>query len=99
MFDDFDDIPDWEIRDEEPSESLQDKWSKREFHEKKVIRCPECGKFGTEDGLFCIYCGESLKVRAGFLSHLRDFFLNSPVGLTASVFIIIAIACVFIMLF
>jgi len=66
--------------DEEPPEHLQRKWDKEEYYEEKegeLQKCPHCGKMNPARQFSCVYCGERIMQKAGFLSGLLHFFLHS----------------------
>jgi len=95
MFDNDDEIPEWEMRDEQPPEHLEKKWNKREGEGGKSIVCRSCGKRVSADLLLCLYCGNPTGIKPGVFGHLRSWIFHSPVG-AVIFFIIIAIIAFFL---
>lgn len=51
---------DWEIKDEEPPDRLQQKWEREESEGFKRAVCPSCKKETPAENLTCIFCGTDL---------------------------------------
>jgi len=77
MFDD-EEPRDWELRDEEPPESLRRKWEREEVLGPQKVMCPSCEKETSSENLTCIFCGATLlqEYCAGrcFLSWVKRLF-------------------------
>lgn len=77
MFDNNDGPKDWEIKDEEPPETLKQKWEREEAEGSKKVVCPSCKKETPDGNLTCIFCGAKIirsdGVWSGFLSTIRNF--------------------------
>ncbi|MBN1493305.1 MAG: zinc ribbon domain-containing protein [Candidatus Omnitrophica bacterium] len=85
-------IPEWEIKDEEPHESLKRKWAEEERVEKQMVPCPQCGKLITSDAFNCIYCGATVFKNSGFIGTVTHFILGWGGGIIfAVVFIMILV--------
>jgi hypothetical protein len=69
-----DEPKDWEVRDEEPPQPLKEKWAKDGILGPKTVICPSCRERVPVDAMTCLYCGERVLRRAGFLSGLVVFF-------------------------
>jgi len=80
-YEDEDEVPDWESREEEVPEPLKKKWRERELARKEQRPCQACGELVDQDGLLCLYCGKATGAQAGFLSRLRTWFLKSYLGI------------------
>ena len=48
---------DWEIKDEEPPERLQDRWAKEEIFGQPPLICPSCKRPVPAESLSCLFCG------------------------------------------
>lgn len=77
---DEDEIPDWEIADEEVPSELEKKWEREEESPKEVL-CRSCGRPVSEGALLCLYCGGSTGVKVGFFSGFRAFCFEKPWGI------------------
>lgn len=60
MLDDDEGPKDWEVRDEEPPETLKRKWEREEAEGFKTAVCPSCKKETSTGSLTCIFCGAAL---------------------------------------
>jgi len=77
VFEDEDPKP-WEIRDEEPPETLRRKWEQEETTGPKTVLCPSCHKETPAENLICIFCHavtlpEVCPV-SGFLNWVKRLF-------------------------
>ena len=68
---DDDELPDWEVKDEEPPERLQKKWEREETEERRKIACRSCKKETPVENLTCIFCGAEI-----FEENSLDRFLG-----------------------
>ncbi len=48
---------DWEMKDEDPPESLKRKWEWDEAPDRGTVICPACKKEISSGNLACIFCG------------------------------------------
>ncbi|MFH0985538.1 MAG: hypothetical protein V1882_08375, partial [Candidatus Omnitrophota bacterium] len=60
MMHDDEELPDWEVKDEEPPERLQKKWEQEEARGPRKILCRACKKETPTENLTCIFCGTDL---------------------------------------
>ena len=68
MPDDDDELKDWEIKDEVPSEKLRHKWAQEDWEGAPNVTCPVCKKSQKADVLNCIFCGAEVpQGKSGFL--------------------------------
>ena len=78
MFRDDEGPKDWEIKDEEPPEKLQQKWEKEEALGPRAVVCPSCKKETSTRNLTCIFCGATILqeycVFRGFFSWIKRLF-------------------------
>ena len=51
------DAKDWEIKEEEPPETLRRKWEREEAAGPKALLCPSCQKETPAENLTCVFCG------------------------------------------
>ncbi len=72
------DPKDWEIRDEEPPETLKRKWEREETAGPQTVTCRSCKKETSTESLACIFCGTEIlpEIRpvARFLSWVKHLF-------------------------
>ncbi len=64
------DIPEWEMPEEEAPEKLRKKWDSEELEEKPAVTCPACKKRVPADSFRCIYCGERVFKDSGLLGKI-----------------------------
>lgn len=57
---DDDELPDWEVKDEEPPERLQKKWDREETGGHRTVVCGACKKETSSENLTCIFCGAEI---------------------------------------
>ena len=67
MLDDEDEPKDWEIEEEVPSKSLENKWFKESLSFKETVTCPSCQKELPRETLTCLFCGAKVFYDSGFL--------------------------------
>lgn len=60
MFGDDEGPKDFEIKDEEPPETLKRKWEREEAAGSSVLVCPSCKKETPRENLTCIFCGATI---------------------------------------
>lgn len=60
MQDDEDGPKDWELKDEEPPESLRRKWDRDGAPDRGTVICPACNKETPAGNLTCIYCASPI---------------------------------------
>ena len=70
MFDENDELKDWEVEDENPHENLARKWVEREYFDKKTVDCPYCRKAVPSDSVSCLYCGAQIFQDSGLLGRI-----------------------------
>lgn len=63
--------------DEEVPQNLQKKWDQEENHLPNPKPCPHCGELLASDAFSCLFCGERVLEKAGFLSRLIHFCFKS----------------------
>ena len=68
---DDDELPDWEVKDEEPPERLQKKWEQEETREHRTVLCRACKKETSSGNLICVFCGVEI-----FEENTFDCLLN-----------------------
>ena len=71
---DEDEPKEWEIEDEEPSESLKKKWDEQDQKELKAVHCSECNKPLPGDAFRCLYCGAQVFHDSGLLGKILKWF-------------------------
>jgi len=78
MFDHDEGPSDWEIKDEEPPESLRKKWAREEGSASQSLVCPSCQKETPDGNLTCLFCGGMLSHRSastgGLFSWIQRLF-------------------------
>lgn len=76
MFNDEDDeLKDWEMKEEVPSEKLKRKWAHEDWEGVPPIVCPSCKKEISADVLSCVFCGaQVLDRKSGFLTRFLFLF-------------------------
>ena len=67
MVDDDDEPKEWEIEDEIPAKSLENKWFKESLSFKETVICPSCQKELSRETLNCPFCNAQVFYRSGFL--------------------------------
>ncbi|MFH0985348.1 MAG: hypothetical protein V1882_07405 [Candidatus Omnitrophota bacterium] len=65
-------LPDWEVKDEEPPERLQKKWEQEETGGHRTVLCRACKKETSSGNLTCVFCGSEI-----FEENALDRLLNS----------------------
>lgn len=70
MFDHDEESKEWEVRDEEPPETLKRKWD-LEAMRPQTFFCSSCKKETPAENLTCLFCGTRLSQSSGLLSCLR----------------------------
>lgn len=77
MFDAEEEPKDWEVKDEEPPESLQRKWDREAAQGPRIVLCPGCHKESSSENLPCLFCGTTLPLTrdrgTGFLVWIKKF--------------------------
>ena len=58
--DDGHELPEWEVKDEEPPERLQKKWEREGTGEHRTVICRACKKEIPSENLTCIFCGTEI---------------------------------------
>jgi hypothetical protein len=53
-------LPEWEVKDEEPPEGLQKKWAQEEAREHRMVLCRACQKETSSGNLTCVFCGAEI---------------------------------------
>ena len=66
MFDHDEVSKEWEVRDEEPPETLKRKWDLEAMRPKTVF-CSSCKKETPAGNLTCLFCGTRLSQSSGLL--------------------------------
>jgi hypothetical protein len=78
VFQGDDESKDWEMKEEEPPQPLKEKWARDEILGPETVICPSCKNRVSADSMHCLYCGERVLRKAGFLSGLfvwiKSFF-------------------------
>lgn len=78
MFQDDEAPKDWEVKDEEPPKSLQERWTKEDKEGPNVVTCPSCRQSVPPESLYCLFCGEQIYRPAppevGFLRRWFEWF-------------------------
>lgn len=78
MFDTDKGPNDWEVKDEEPPESLQKKWDREAAAGPWLVLCPGCKKESSAENLTCLFCGATLPLgggpEAGFFAWIKKIF-------------------------
>ena len=73
-------LPDWEVKDEEPPERLQKKWEQEETGERRKVVCRSCKREISSGDLTCIFCGAEIfeeNALDRFLSWIKRLFRKS----------------------
>ena len=81
MFDDEEELKDWETKEEDPPEQLKRKWIVESLRPKPPVICPACKQPVSADALTCLFCGAQIfEGKSGFLIHflawIKRFFRN-----------------------
>ena len=85
------DVPEWEVKEEEIPESLKKKWQKEEIEGIRAGVCAVCGWPYTKVDLSCRHCGKPTEISAGVLVGLRRWFFKTWLGILALIFILLGI--------
>lgn len=86
-----DDIPEWEIEPEKVSDSLKEKWRKREEKGLRAALCPACRKAFTTEDLVCPHCGAPVEIPSARDKTLRNWLLKSWLGLSTFLLILASV--------
>jgi hypothetical protein len=78
MMNDDEELPDWEVKDEEPPERLQKKWEQEEARGPRTVVCPSCKKETSAENIACIFCGaeifEEISLSRCFFAWVKHLF-------------------------
>ena len=78
MLDNEEGPKDWEIKDEEPPESLKRKWDQEEASNPETVICSACRKETPAENLTCVFCGGAIPqgscLVSGFLTWIKRLF-------------------------
>ena len=78
MFDEEEGPKDWELKEEEPPETLKRKWEREERSGSVSVVCPSCKKDTPAGNLTCLFCSETLLREYGaghrFVAWIKRWF-------------------------
>ncbi len=76
MFENDDELKDWEVKDEVPPKRLEDKWFKESLSFKETVACPSCKKELPRESMTCVFCGADVFYDSGLLGNILKWFKN-----------------------
>ena len=94
--DDPEEIPDWEVEEEEIPPGLEKKWSGQARKGLQAGVCA-CGYPYTHEVLSCSHCGAPIELSEGVLISLNRFFLHTPMGILSIFILVLALFLILVL--